>query len=52
MLKKLLNIKETVEYLGVKQQTLYQWASEHRVYFAKIGCMLRFYINDLNKLIE
>ena len=41
MEKRYLSIKELSEYLGVPKQTIYQWTSQHRIPFIKIG-RLRF----------
>jgi len=34
---RLLKIKEVSRYLGISIQTLYQWTSQHRIPFIKIG---------------
>lgn len=41
MEKRLLNINELSQYLGIPKQTIYQWTSQQRIPFVKIG-RLRF----------
>jgi len=41
MEKRLLNINELSQYLGIPKQTIYQWTSQQRIPFIKIG-RLRF----------
>jgi len=52
MEKRLLNIKETSEYLGIKKNTLYCWVSQKKIPYVKLGRKTLFDIEDLNKFIE
>jgi len=52
MEKRLLNIKETAEYLGLKVNTLYCWVSQKRIPYVKMGKKLMFDIECLDKFIE
>jgi len=52
MEKRLLNIKEASEYLGVKENTLYCWVSQKKIPYVKLGRRTLFDIEDLNKFIE
>jgi len=53
MEKRLLNIKELSKYLGIGIQTLYQWTSQHRIPFIKIGQgRIRFDIQAIDKWIR
>ena len=47
--KRLLNIKELSEYLGTPVGTLYQWVSQRRIPFVKLGKSTRF---DVQKIQE
>jgi len=51
-MKRLLNIKETSEYLGIKVNTLYCWVSQDRIPYVKMGKRLMFDMERLNKYIE
>ncbi|HOK57221.1 MAG TPA: helix-turn-helix domain-containing protein [bacterium] len=53
ILKRLLNIKEANQYLGISSKTLYKWVNEKRIPYVKVGGkFLRFDIEKLNKWIE
>jgi excisionase family DNA binding protein len=52
MEKKLLNIKELSEYLGVKEHTLYIWVSQRRIPFVKCGRLTKFDVKAVDKWIE
>ena len=51
-LKRLLNVSETAEYMGVKKNTLYSWVCQRRVPFVKCGSRTMFDIKDLERWIE
>jgi len=51
--KRLLDIDEASEYLGITKNTLYGMTSQRRIPFVKIGGkMLRFDVQDLDRWIE
>lgn len=50
--KRLLNAKETAEYLGLKEWTVRQWASMGKLPKVKMGKALRFDRQDLEKFVE
>ena len=52
MEKRLLNIKEVSEYLGISQKGLYNMIYRREIPFIKIGGRVRFDIIDLDKWIE
>ena len=52
MEKRLLNIKETSEYLGTPVNTLYCWVSQKRIPYDKMGRKTMFDSEQLNKFIE
>lgn len=52
MEKRLLNIRETSEYLGVTVNTLYCWVSQRRIPFVKIGKRTMFDYSHLNDYID
>lgn len=52
MEKRLLNIKEVSEYLGVKEHTLYMWVSQRRIPFVKCGRLTKFDLKKIDKWIE
>lgn len=52
MLKKLLDVTEAAEYLGVAEKTLYKWVSLKKIPYVKLSpkC-LKFDIQDLDRWI-
>ena len=52
MEKRLLNIKEASEYLGIPTKSLYKLVWQRRIPFVKIGKALRFDKERLDKWIE
>ena len=52
MEKRLLNINEASEYLGVTKGTLYVWACHRRVPYVKIGRLTKFDLKDLERWIN
>ena len=42
MERRYLNINELSEYIGIPKGTLYVWACQKRIPYAKIGGLLRF----------
>jgi excisionase family DNA binding protein len=51
MEKRLLNINELSEYLGIPKHTIYQWTSQQRIPFIKIG-RLRFDKEKIDKWLK
>jgi len=51
-MKRLINIQEASEYLGIKKNTLYSWVSERRIPNVKLGGRVMFEIAELDKFIE
>lgn len=52
MEKRLLNIKEAAEYLGVSPKTLYNWISEKKVPYVKVGYSVKFDLKRIDELIQ
>jgi excisionase family DNA binding protein len=53
MAKRLLNISEASEYLGVAEKTLYHWVSQRRIPFVKLSHkVLRFDPARIDKWVE
>lgn len=52
MRKRLLNIKECAEYLGLSIQALYNRVAQRRINYIKEGKRILFDIEDLHKWIE
>jgi len=50
--KRLLDIKAASLYMGVSPNTLYQWVSQRRFPFVKVGRLTRFDIRQLDSWIE
>lgn len=50
--KRLYNIKETAEYLGLAVGSLYNMISEKRIEYVKLGRNVKFDKNKLDKMIE
>ena len=41
-------MKDAAEYLGIKEQTLYQWCSEKKIPYYKIGSKTFFEADELD----
>ena len=52
MMTKLLTIVEASEYLGVSKLTLYGWVSARKVSFIKVGRLVKFKKEHLDKWID
>ena len=50
-MKKLLNIEECAEILGIKKGTLYHWVSDRKIRVIKVGNKNKFRQEDIEKFI-
>lgn len=50
--KKLLNIKEASDYLGVKVGTLYNWIYEQKIKHIKVGRLVKFSQEIIDEFIK
>jgi len=48
----LLNVKQASAILGIDPHTLYQWISEHKIPFIKIGRLVKFKASMLEDWIQ
>lgn len=51
-MKRLLDVTEAAEYLGISAKTLYNWVSQRKVPFFKVGNMVRFDLQELDRFIK
>lgn len=51
-MEKLLNIQEAADLLGIKNHTLYQWVSQHKIPYYKIGRLVRFSPSKLEAWVK
>ena len=52
MNKRLLNINELSEYIGLSTSTIYSWVSQRRIPFVKCGRLTKFDLERINEWIE
>ena len=52
MKKRLLDIKELSEYLGLKKHTIYTWVSQRRIPFVKCGRLTKFDMESIDNWIK
>ena len=52
MRRQLINIRELAELTGLSVGTLYQWVSQRRIPFVKVGRLTKFDIRDIDEWIE
>jgi len=52
MLKKYLNVKELSGLTGLKQSTIYQWVSQRKIPYIKLGKKILFDPDKINKWID
>ena len=50
--KRLLNITELSEMIGIKPNTIYHWVSRRSVPFVKVGGRTKFDILEIDKWIK
>lgn len=51
-MRKLLTMDEASEYLGISKLTLYGWVSARKLGFVKVGRLVKFKQEHLDKWIE
>lgn len=51
-MSRLLTIDEASEYLGISKLTLYGWVSARKLGFVKVGRLVKFKQQDLDKWID
>ena len=49
---RLLTMKQAAEYLGLQTATLYEWVSERKISYTKMGRLTKFDKRYLDKFIE
>jgi len=52
MNKRLININELSEYIGMSPSTIYSWVSQRRIPFVKCGRLTKFDLERINEWIE
>ena len=52
MNKRLININELSEYLGLSISTIYSWVSQRRIPFVKCGRLTKFDLERINDWIK
>lgn len=50
--KRLIDINQAADYLGVKKPTLYSWVFQRKIPFIKVGRLVKFDLNKLEKWLE
>lgn len=50
--KRLINIHELSELLGICVNTIYSWVSEKKIPYTKMGRLLRFDSEKINRWID
>lgn len=52
MNKRLINIQELSEYIGLSKNTIYSWVSQRRIPFVKCGRLTKFDLKRIDSWIE
>ena len=52
MNKRLININELSEYVGLSTSTIYSWVSQRRIPFLKVGRLTKFDLEEIDKWIK
>lgn len=50
--KRLLTIPEAAAYLGLSKLTLYEWVSQRKIEYVKVGRLVKFDQRELERWIE
>ena len=48
----LMDIEQAAEYLGLSVGTLYQWRSQHKIPYIKVGRRVKFKIEQLDQWLS
>lgn len=51
-MKKYINIKDLSEYLDIKPSTLYDWVFRKKIPYYKIGRLVKFNMDEIEKWVE
>lgn len=52
MNRRLLNVEELSQYIGLSTSTIYSWVSQTRIPFVKLGRLTRFDLQKIEEWIE
>ncbi|MBU1868788.1 helix-turn-helix domain-containing protein [Patescibacteria group bacterium] len=52
MNKRFLSIDEIADYLGLKKSTVYSWVHQRKVPYIKMGRLVKFDIQEINKWVK
>ena len=52
MNKRLLNVEELSEYIGLSTSTIYSWVSQRRIPFVKCGRLTKFDLQRIDEWIK
>ncbi len=52
MNKRLININELSEYIGLSKNTIYSWVSQRKIPFVKCGRLTKFDLQRIDEWIE
>lgn len=52
MNKRLIDINELSEYIGLSKNTIYSWVSQRRIPFVKCGRLTKFDLKRIDSWIE
>jgi len=52
MQRRLIDINELSEYLGISKHTLYTWVSQRRIPYVKVGRLTKFDLDDIDEWID
>ena len=52
MNRRLLNVDELSEYIGLSTSTIYSWVSQRRIPFVKCGRLTKFDLQRIDEWIE
>jgi len=50
--RRLININELSQYIGLSTSTIYSWVSQRRIPFVKCGRLTKFDLQRINEWIE
>jgi excisionase family DNA binding protein len=50
--RRLLNMTEAAEYLGLSKLTLYEWVSQRKIEYVKVGRLVKFDGRQLDRWIK
>lgn len=51
-MERLIDFEEARRFLGIQKSTLYDWIHQQKIRYVKVGRLVKFHREDLNKFVD